>query len=478
MAEQTWLNHIDGAWVAPAGGEYLATIDPATEEPIARFARSGAADVDAAVRAAHRALSGEWSMLTPAARGALMFRLADAIAADRDRLARLETIDVGKPLRDSLGDIDGVVATLRYNAGAADKMEGATIPLGRDIVDFTVLEPLGVTAHIVPWNFPLGMAMRSLAPALAAGCTCVLKPAEQSPLSALAFAELLDKAAIPKGVINIVTGLGEEAGEALVRHPLVRGITFTGSVETGRRIMATAAAGIKPVVLELGGKNPMIVLDDADVDRAVDDAVMASFENAGQVCSSSSRYLLAPQIRDAFIERLCARAADLTVGPGLDDPAIGPIVSREQHDKVLGFVSAGVAAGARLRQGGGRPAGLNRGYFLEPTVFDRVTPDMALAREEVFGPVGVALDISSENEAVELANSLGFGLAAGVYTRDIGRAMRMMRRLEHGCVWINGWGVGGGQGPTGGMKESGIGRERGLAGIRNYLETKNVAIRV
>ncbi len=478
MAEQDKLNYIDGKWAPPADGEFLETIDPATEEPIGRFARSGAADIDAAVQAAHRAIGGDWSALTPEQRGQALFRLADVIEADRERLARIETLDVGKPLRDSLGDIDGVVGALRYNGGAADKMEGSTIPLGRDIVDLTLLEPLGVTGHIVPWNFPLGMAIRSLAPAMAAGCTSVVKPAEQSPLSTLAFAELIEKAGLPPGVINIVTGLGEEAGEALVRHPLVRGVTFTGSVETGRRVMATAAQGVKPVVLELGGKNPMIVLADADLERAVNDATMASFENAGQVCSSSSRYLLASEIRDEFIERLCERAAALSVGPGIEDPDLGPVVSQEQHEKVCAYIDGGTAGGARLRQGGGRPMHLNRGYFVEPTIFDQVTPDMAIARDEIFGPVGAAIDIASADEAVDIANALGFGLAAGVYTSDIGRAMNMIRRLEHGSVWINGWWMGGVQAPTGGMKESGIGRERGLAGIHNYLAVKNIAVRL
>ena len=257
-----------------------------------------------------------------------MFRLADLIAANRDELARLETIDVGKPLKDSLGDIDGVVTTLRYNAGAADKMQGETIPLGPDVVDFTLLEPIGVTAHIVPWNFPLGMAMRSLAPALAAGCTAVVKPAEQSPLSTLKLAEFIASAGFPAGVVNIVTGFGEEAGAALARHPLVRAISFTGSVETGRKILALAAPGIKPTVLELGGKNPMIVFADADLDRAVADAAMATFENCGQVCSSAGRYLLHPSIRDAFLERLRAKAEKLSIGPGIDDHDLGPIVSQ------------------------------------------------------------------------------------------------------------------------------------------------------
>ncbi|HEY2111811.1 MAG TPA: aldehyde dehydrogenase family protein, partial [Dongiaceae bacterium] len=320
------------------------------------------------------------------------------------------------------------------------------------------------SAHIVPWNYPLGMAIRSLAPALAAGCTAVLKPAEQSPLSALKLAELLPEAGFPPGVVNVVTGYGEEAGEALVRHPLVRGITFTGSVETGRKILAAAAAGIKPVVLELGGKNPMIVFADADLERAVADALAGSFENCGQVCSSSSRYLLEPAIREDFLGMLSAKAEALRVGPGMDNPDIGPIVSSEQYEKVTGYIARGSADGARLRTGGTRPRHLQRGYFI--------------AREEIFGPVGVALDIGGEDQAVDLANGLGYGLAAGIYTNDISRALRLARRIQAGSIWINGWWMGGVQAPTGGMKDSGIGRERGLAGIRNYLQIKNVAIRL
>jgi len=469
---------IDHGWVEPTGGAHFATIDPATEEPIAEIARGGAPDIDRAVRAADAAMKGPWSRLAPAERGALLFKLADAVAANREELARLETLDVGKPLKDSLGDVDGVVTTLRYNAGAADKMQGETIPLGPDVVDFTLLEPLGVTAHIVPWNFPLGMAIRSLAPALAAGCTAVLKPAEQSSLSALKFAELLPDAGFPKGVVNVVTGYGEEAGEALVRHPLVRGITFTGSVETGRKILAAAAPGIKPVVLELGGKNPMIVFADADLDRAVADALAGSFENCGQVFSSSSRYLLEPAIREDFLGMLAAKAEALNVGPGMDNPDIGPIVSSEQYEKVTGYVARGSADGARLRTGGNRPRHLQRGYFIAPTIFDRVDPSAAIAREEIFGPVGVALDIEGEEQAVDLANGLGYGLAAGIYTSDISRALRLARRIQAGSIWINGWWMGGVQAPTGGVKDSGIGRERGLAGIRNYLQIKNVAIRL
>lgn len=459
-----------------ASGRAFATIDPSNEEPIADVARGGPEDVDRAVRAAHAAIHGPWSELAPAERGRLLYQLADAIEAAKDELAALETADVGKPLRESRGDVDGVAATLRYNAGAADKMEGATIPLGPGIVDFTLLEPLGVTAHIVPWNFPLGMAARSLAPALAAGCTAVLKPAEQSPLSALRLAELAAETGFPPGVINVVTGFGEEAGEPLVRHPLVRGITFTGSVETGRRVMLAAAAGIKPAVLELGGKNPLLVFADADLDRLVEDLADGAFGNSGQVCSACSRLLVEASIAEEVAERARVRAERITVGPGRDDPDIGPLVSAEQQDRVLSYLAD--TGSARLLTGGGRPAHLNRGYFVAPTVLDRVDPASRIAREEVFGPVLTITPFGTEAEALAIANGLGYGLVAGVYTRDISRALTLARRLEAGSVWINGWFIGGQQAPTGGIKESGIGRERGLPGLRNYLQIKNVGIRL
>ena len=468
---------IAGRSVAAASGRRFATMDPATEEPIAEVARGGAEDVDAACRAAHTALHGAWSQVTPAARGRLLLRLADLVAAHKEELAALETADVGKPLKEARGDVDGVVATLIYNAGAADKMEGATIPLGPAVVDFTLLEPLGVTAHIVPWNYPLGMAARSLAPALAAGCTAVLKPAEQTPLTALRFAELALEAGLPPGVLNVVTGYGEEAGAPLVRHPLVRGVTFTGSVPTGRAIMAMAAERTIPVVLELGGKNAVLVFADADLDRLVADVTEGAFENAGQICSSSSKLLVEASIADEVAERLKARAARLSVGPGKDDPDLGPVVSDEQHARVLGFVTEAQAE-ARLVHGGARPADLPRGWFVAPTILDHVAPEPRIAREEVFGPVVTITRFTNEDEALAIANGTGYGLVAGVYTRDISRALRLAKALEAGSVWINGWFIGGQQAPTGGIKDSGIGRERGLPGVRNYLQIKNVGIRL
>jgi acyl-CoA reductase-like NAD-dependent aldehyde dehydrogenase len=469
---------IGGNWVDAAADERFETVDPATEKVIASVPRGRAADVAAAVAAAEAARHGPWSALTPFQRGQLLFRLADLIDACSDELAELERRDVGKPVSEALDGVRGVANCFRYNAGAADKIEGATIPLGQDFVDYTVMEPLGVTAHIVPWNYPLRMAARSLAPALAAGCTAVLKPAEQSPLTALALGQLCLDAGLPPGVVNVVTGFGEEAGEPLVRHPLVRGVTFTGSVATGRRVYQAAAEGIKPVVLELGGKNPMIVLYDADIDRATTDTMDASFGNTGQVCSSASVYLLHRSVHGRFIEALAEKAARLTVGSPQTDPVIGPLASRKQYQKVTGYIAQCQRDGARLRFGGGRPAGLNTGYHVAPTLFDGVDPALSIATDEIFGPVAVAHIFDSEDEAVRLANRLETGLVAGVYSRDITRALSLTRRLDFGSIWVNGWFIGGLQVPTGGAKQSGIGRERGLPGIRNYLTIKNIGIRL
>ena len=469
---------IGGNWVDAAADERFETVDPATEKVIASVPRGRATDVAATVAAAEAARHGPWSALTPFQRGQLLFRLADLIDACSDELAELERRDVGKPVSEALDGVRGVANCFRYNAGAADKIEGATIPLGQDFVDYTVMEPLGVTAHIVPWNYPLGMAARSRVPALAAGCTAVLKPAEQSPLTVLALGQLCLDAGLPPGVVNVVTGFGEEAGEPLVLHPLVRGVTFTGSVATGRRVYQAAAEGIKPVVLELGGKNPMIVLYDADIDRATTDTMDESFGNTGQVCSSASVYLLHRSVHGRFIEALAEKAARLTVGPPETDPVIGPLASREQYQKVTGYIAQCQRDGARLRFGGGRPAGLNTGYHVAPTLFDGVDPALSIATDEIFGPVAVAHIFDSEDEAVRLANRLETGLVAGVYSRDITRALSLTRRLDFGSIWVNGWFIGGLQAPTGGAKQSGIGRERGLPGIRNYLTIKNIGIRL
>jgi acyl-CoA reductase-like NAD-dependent aldehyde dehydrogenase len=469
---------INNEWVDAISGYSFSTINPATEQVICNVPRGAAADIDVACKSAHAAMSGTWRELTPFDRGRLLFKLADLIENNKEHLSYLERIDVGKPTNEAFGDIGGVADTFRYNAGAADKLEGTTVPLGNDFVDYTTLEPLGVTAHIVPWNFPLGMAARSMAPALAAGCTVVLKPAEQSPLTALALGHLIQEAGIPPGVVNVVSGFGEEAGEALVNHPLVRGITFTGSVETGRKVYLGAAAGIKPVVLELGGKNPMILFADADIDRASTDALDASFGNSGQVCSSSSRYLVHRDIKEAFLDQLEEKTARLTVGLPEENPTLGPLASKDQYDKVMGYLQQAKKDKAKIRFGGGRPEGVNSGYYISPTVFDDVDPSLSIAREEIFGPISIVHEFVTEQEAIDLANSLDTGLVAGVYTRDISRALGIVRKLDFGSIWINGWFIGGLQAPTGGVKDSGIGRERGLPGIMNYLSIKNVGIRL
>jgi acyl-CoA reductase-like NAD-dependent aldehyde dehydrogenase len=473
------LGHvIGGRRVHSVDGASFESIDPSTEEVVARVARGGTAEVDAAVASSYEAFRGPWNDVTPAQRGSLLLRLADLVLAAKEELALLEATDVGKPLSSARGDIDGVASTLRYNAGAADKMQGEVIPLGNAYVDFTMLEPLGVTAHIVPWNYPLGMVARSVAPALAAGCTAVVKPAEQSPLTALRFAELALEAGIPPGVVNVVCGFGPEAGGPLVANPRVRGVSFTGSVAVGREVGISAAAGMKPAVLELGGKNAMIVRADADLDRAVADITEGAFDNCGQVCSSSSRVLADKAVAAELGERLAARAAALRVGPALDDLDIGPLVSHEQHERVMGYLDGARRDGARFVIGGVRPAGLAKGYFVSPAVLDRVDPGLTIAREEVFGPVVTITETNSDDEALAIANNVSTGLVAGIHTRDVSRALVVARRLETGSVWINGWYMGGVQAPTGGMKDSGIGRERGLAGIRNFLQIKNIAIRL
>jgi len=460
---------VDGAFRPAASGARLAVLDPASEEPLAEVDAAGPADVARAVEAAARALRGPWAALAPAERGARLFALAAAIERVAEDLARLEARNTGKPLAEARDDVAGVVATFRYNAGAADKLEGATIPLGPEVLDLTLLEPLGVTAHILPWNFPLGMLARSLAPALAAGCTAVVKPAEETPLTALAFAELLAEAGIPPGVVNVVPGTGEVAGEALCRHPLVAGITFTGSVATGRRVMALAAERAVPVVLELGGKNPLLVFADADLDRLLAEIIPAAFENAGQVCSAAARLLIQAPLFEELAARLVERVAGLE---------LGPLISAGQRARVLAMLAEARAGGARILCGGGPPADRARGFFLAPTLVRDVPPGCRLAREELFAPVLLLEPFTDEAEALARANATGFGLVAGLFTRDLSRALRLARALEAGSVWINGWYLGGQQAPTGGVKDSGFGRERGLPGLLNYVRIKNLAIRL
>lgn len=469
---------INGAWQPSHTTDRIEAIDPATEEVIASFPRGNAADVDDAVTAARQAFEGAWQRLKPKERARLLYDLSRAIEREADVFAELETRDSGKPLQLSRKETLSTARYFEYYAGIADKLHGEQIPLGADYVDFTIREPLGVSAQIVPWNMPLNMIGRGVAPALAAGNTVVVKPAEQTSLTALKLGELFQVVGFPAGVYNVVTGYGAEAGEALTTHPGIDGITFTGSVETGRRIMRAAATHIKPVVLELGGKSPHIVFADADMDLAVAEVAKGIYTNCGQICSAGSRLLIDERIREPFLERLVARSRGIRVGPGLDQPDMGPLVSAEHFDRVMGYIDIGRHEGALVATGGGRPDGLGRGYFVAPTVFESVRPDMRIAQEEIFGPVLTVLPFHDEDEALAVANGTRYGLVAGIFTNDINRALRLATSLKAGQVFINEYYAGGEETPFGGYKQSGFGREKGLVTLQSYTQVKNIAIRL
>jgi aldehyde dehydrogenase (NAD+) len=478
MSFDNYQMYINGEWVAAAAGERFETVDPATEEAIATVPRGTAADVNQAVAAARAAFEGPWCRLKPKERARLLFDLSRAIEHHVDALAELETVDSGKPLPLARREVLSTARYFEYYAGAADKFHGETIPLGPDYVDFTLREPLGVTAHIVPWNMPLNMVGRSVAPALATGNTAVVKPAEQTPLTALRLAELFEEVGFPAGVYNVVTGYGAEAGAALSRHPGIDGITFTGSVETGRLVMRAAAEHIKPVVLELGGKSPHIIFADADLDLATAEVAKGIYTNCGQVCSAGSRLLIAESIREPFLEKLKARSEAIRLGPGLESPDMGPLVSAEQYERVLTYIDIGRGEGANVVTGGGRPQHLERGYFVSPTVMDEVQVDFRVAQEEIFGPVLAVLTFGSEEEALALANRSRYGLVAGIFTNDINRALRLATGIRAGQIYVNEYFAGGEETPFGGFKQSGFGREKGWAALFNYTQLKNVAIRI
>lgn len=461
----------------PHEGEWIPIINPATESVAAHCARSALESVDLAVAAAETALAGTWSRLKPADRAALLRNLAQLLRRDKEAIAISETEEVGKPIGKSRGDVENAAATLEFYAGAIDKMQGETIPIDGAHIDFTLLEPLGVTAHIVPWNSPLAMTVRSLAPALAAGCTAVVKPAEEACGSVFALAELSAEAGIPPGVVNVVPGLGQEVGARLAAHPNIDGITFTGSVETGKTVMALASRNLTPVVLELGGKSPMVVFDDANLEAVVTDLARGLLVNSGQVCIASSRLIVAKTIEKELLERLREEFESKTIGPGIEDPDIAPLVSASQRDHVHDHIHDSVRSGATLVTGGASAHGYNKGYFVAPTIFSDVSPQMRLAVEETFGPVLAVLTFEDEAEAISLSNAVEFGLAAAVYTRDSARSLRVARKLQAGTVWVNCWGVGGVQAPVGGYKQSGIGREKGMAALNNYVQKKNVVAR-
>lgn len=470
---------IDGEWRPAKSGKTFATLNPATEAVIAEVAQADAADIDEAVAAARRALeSGPWATMLGIERARILNRLAEALRANVEEVVWLESLDGGKPVAATRRmDLPAAIDCLEYYAGWADKIAGEVVPTRRDALTYIERVPVGVVAAIVPWNFPLMNAVWKIAPALACGCTIVLKPAELTPLTALWLGQAALDAGLPPGVLNIVPGFGAEAGAALVSHPDVDKISFTGSPATGRFIMKAAAENITRVTLELGGKSPIVVFEDADLEQVVRATTSGAFFNAGQVCSAATRVVVQDSIHDAFVARLADRVGKLRSGDTLAaDTALGPVISEKQMERVLQYIEAGRAEGARPVTGGGRAA--NRGYYIDPTVFVDVLPDMRIWREEIFGPVLVVSRFTDEPDAVKLANSTDYSLAAAVWTRDIERANRMTNALQAGTVWVNTYGPTDTRLPWGGMGgQSGIGRDLGRSAIENYTEQKTVWIK-
>ena len=409
-----------------------------------------------------------------------MLRIAQAIRERAEELATLESRDNGKPLRQARTDVQVAARYFEFFAGIADKIMGNTIPLGPGFLDYTVREPIGVSAQIVPWNYPIQIGARGAAPALAAGCTIVLKPSSEAPMTAMRLGEIGLACGLPPGVFNVVPGTGSEAGTALAGHPDINQLTFTGSVEVGVQVAKLAADNVVPVVMELGGKSPNIVFADADLDLAATGAANAIFQNAGQTCSAGSRLLVERKAHDALVERLAARAKGMRIGPGVSDPDMGPIISSKQRETIENYVSVGRNEGATVAAGGKRPAdpALSGGYYYEPTLLDDVSPDMRIAQEEIFGPVLAIIGFDDLEEAAAIANRSQYGLVAGIWTRDINKAMALASRIKAGQVYVNTYGAGGGvELPFGGYKKSGYGREKGLESLASYTQVKNVCIK-
>jgi aldehyde dehydrogenase (NAD+) len=468
--------YIGNEFAPAASGRRFAVVNPATEEPVAQVAEAGEADVNRAVEAARGCFESDgWQGLSPRRRGALLLKAADLLAARSKEVAELETRQNGKPLFESKIDVAMAAETLRYYGGWADKIGGETLPVDGGFLTYTLTEPVGVVGAIVPWNFPLNLASWKVAPALATGCAVVLKPAAETPLTALALAEIMQEAGFPAGAFNVVPGDGPVAGGALVRHPGVDKIGFTGSTAVGKQVMREAADSVKRVTLELGGKSPNIVFADADLGAAVRGAQNGIFYGKGEVCAAGSRLLVERKIKDQVVEQLAQRAAKLTPGdPMAKETRLGAIVSRRQHERVLGHIAAGKREGATLVAGGAAATVNGKGYFIEATIFDGVKPEMTIAREEIFGPVLAVLPFDDPEEAVKLANQSMYGLAAGIWTRDIGKAHRLARAIRAGTVWINTYNNYDPAAPFGGYKQSGFGRDLGRHALDNYTETKTV----
>jgi aldehyde dehydrogenase (NAD+) len=470
---------IGGEWVRSAGGRSIPVIDPSTGEVFAEIARGGMEDIDAAVKAARAAFEGPWGAVSPADRGRILMKLSQLITVEADRLARIESRDVGKPLAQSRKDLAATARYFEYYAGACDKLAGEVLPYSPGYTVLALRVPFGVTGHIIPWNYPSQIFGRSVAASLAAGNACVVKPPEDASLALLEIAQLSIEAGVPPGTLNIVTGLGPEAGEALASHPGVDHISFTGSPETGTRVAKAAAEHHCPVTLELGGKSPQIVFADADLDAAVPVIVSAIIQNAGQTCSAGSRLIVERSVYEEVLTRASALFTKLVCGPADKDVDVGPLVNAKQLDRVQGYVKRAQAENVRcVAKGDMAPGATTGGYYQVPMLLADVSPLHPLAQEEIFGPVLVAMPFDTEPEAIALANATQYGLVAGVWTRDGARQMRLAKALQSGQVFINDYGAGGGvELPFGGVKKSGHGREKGWAGLLSFTTLKTVAIR-
>ena len=473
-------NHVfvGGHWRDGAARDTLPLLNPSDGSLLARIARGNAADIDAAVAAAQGALDGDWGRLTAAERGRLLHKLSQRVLAAADDLARLEARDVGKPLKQARADALALARYLEFYGGAADKVMGETIPYVNGTLALTLREPHGVTGHIVPWNYPMQIIGRSVGAALAMGNACVLKPAEEACLTALAFAQLALEAGLPAGALNVVPGLGEEAGAALAAHPGVAHLSFTGSVAVGRLVQGAAALNTIPVTLELGGKSPQLVFADADLDAALPFLVNAGIQNAGQTCSAGSRILVERSRLDEVVQRMGERYRGLRVGPALDDADLGPLISARQRDAVQTYLALASASGlniaAQATLDAALPAG---GFYVAPTLLAPATAEHRLAQEEIFGPVQVVIPFDDEADAIRIANGTAYGLVAGVWTREGSRALRLARALKCGQVYVNNYGAGGGiELPFGGVKSSGHGREKGFEALYGFSTLKTIAI--
>ena len=471
---------IGGRFVEALSGNVLESFDPGCGRPFARFAAGDAADVDAAVTSAKKAFNGPWRQMGPAERGRILSKAAALLRDRAHRFAVVESLDSGKRLVEAEGDLRGVARAFEYYAGAADKLQGDSLPLGRNYIGFTVDEPVGVAAQIIPWNYPLSTAARGIAPALAAGCAVVAKPAEQTPFTALLLAELLHEAGLPDGALNVITGTGARAGAPLVAHPDIDHITFTGSVATGMQVMRSAADHVTRLILELGGKSPLVVFADCDIDAAINGVIEAIYENAGQICSAGSRLVLDRAIADAFLNRLVARVREFKLGHGLTNPDLGPVNSLRHLETIDAHVRRAVASGNYVHVGGtiAKSESTGDGWFYEPTIISARSATDPLVQQEIFGPVLAVQIVDTPEAAIAAANATPYALVAGIYSKNITDALRFARDVDAGQVFINEYFAGGIEVPFGGNRKSGFGREKGMVGLRSYCKLKSVVVRI